>query len=134
MLVQYEQPNQHVALIRLNRPEKMNAFSTGLERDLLTALQRACGDEEVRVVVFAGGGKAFSGGWDLAESDLTDPEHHPLSGRAGRHTWLEVMRTLRHPMNGLASRCVARNGTCLSPPTSSTRTVTRWFGEDSITN
>ena len=47
MLVQYEQPNQHVALIRLNRPEKMNAFSTGLERDLLTALQRACGDEEV---------------------------------------------------------------------------------------
>src|SRR5207253_1418853 len=45
MLVQYEQPNQHVALIRLNRPEKMNAFSTGLERDLLTALQRACGDE-----------------------------------------------------------------------------------------
>src|SRR5881397_1080670 len=83
MLVQYEQPNQHVALIRLNRPEKMNAFSTGLERDLLTALQRACGDEEVRVVVFAGGGKAFSGGWDLAESDLTDPEYHPLSGRRG---------------------------------------------------
>ena len=97
MLVQYEQPNPHVALIRLHRPEKMNAFSIALERELLAALQRACGEEEVRVVIFAGSGKAFSGGWDLAESDLTDPEHHPLSGRAGRHTWLEVVRTLRRP-------------------------------------
>ena len=97
MLVQYEQPKPQVAVIRLNRPDKMNAFSTALERDLLTALQRACADEEIRVVVFAGTGRAFSGGWDLAESDLTDPEHHPLSGRAGRHTWLEVVRTLRRP-------------------------------------
>src|SRR2546423_15002192 len=97
MLVQYEQPKPQVALIRLDRPDKMNAFSTALESDLLEALQRACADEEVRVVVFAGAGRAFSGGWDLAESDLTDPEHHPLSGRAGRHTWLEVMRTLRRP-------------------------------------
>src|ERR1041384_6405485 len=97
MLVQYEQPNPHVALIRLHRPEKMNAFSIALERELLAALQRACGDEEVRVVIFAGSGKAFSGGGDLAESDLTDPEHHPLSGRAGRHTWREVVRPLRRP-------------------------------------
>src|SRR2546427_6851916 len=97
MLVQYEQPNQHVALIRLNRPEKMNAFSTGVERDLLTALQRACGDEAGRVVVSGGGGKAFSGGRAHAVSDLTDPEHHPLSGRAGRPTWLAVMRTPLRP-------------------------------------
>ena len=97
MLVQYEQPKPQVALIRLNRPDKMNAFSTELESDLLEALQRACADQEVRVVVFAGAGRAFSGGWDLAESDLTDPQHHPLSARAGRHTWLEVVRTLRRP-------------------------------------
>ena len=97
MLIQYEQPKPQVALIRLNRPDKMNAFSIPLERDLLAGLRRACDDEEVRVVVFAGAGRAFSGGWDLGETDLTDPEHHPLSGRAGRHTWLEVIRTLRRP-------------------------------------
>ena len=97
MLIQYEQPQPQVALIRLNRPDKMNAFSIPLERDLLGALQRACADEEVRVVVFAGAGQAFSGGWDLGETDLTDAEHHPLSGRAGRHKWLEVIRTLRRP-------------------------------------
>jgi len=97
MLIQYEQPRPQVALIRLNRPEKMNAFSIPLERDLLSGIRRACDDEEVRVVIFAGAGRAFSGGWDLGETDLTDPEHHPLSGRAGRHTWLEVIRTLRRP-------------------------------------
>jgi enoyl-CoA hydratase/carnithine racemase len=97
MLIQYEQPQPRIALLRLNRPDKMNAFSVALERDLLAALRRACDDEEVRAVVFAGAGKGFSGGWDLAESDLTDPAHHPLSGRAGRHTWLEVVRTLRRP-------------------------------------
>jgi len=97
MLIQYEQPRPQVALIRLNRPEKMNAFSIPLERDLLSGIRRACEDEDVRVVIFAGAGRAFSGGWDLGETDLTDAEHHPLSGRAGRHTWLEVIRTLRRP-------------------------------------
>ncbi len=97
MLIQYEHPRPQVALIRLNRPEKMNAFSIPLERDLLSGIRRACEDEDVRVVIFAGAGRAFSGGWDLGETDLTDAEHHPLSGRAGRHTWLEVIRTLRRP-------------------------------------
>lgn len=97
MLIEYEQPRPQVALIRLNRPDKMNAFSVELEHDLLSALQRACADEDVRVVVFAGAGRAFSGGWDLGETDLTDAEHHPISGRAGRHTWLEIVRTLRRP-------------------------------------
>ena len=97
MEAEYERPKEHVALIRLNRPDKMNAFSTSLERALLSALQKACGDEDVRVIVFAGAGRSFSGGWDLGETDLTDPEHHPLSARAGRHTWLETVRLLRRP-------------------------------------
>jgi len=64
MLIQYEQPRPQVALIRLNRPEKMNAFSIPLERDLLSGIRRACDDEDVRVVIFAGAGRAF---WRLAQ-------------------------------------------------------------------
>lgn len=95
MEIQYEQPKEHVALIRLNRPEKLNAFSVSLEQELLEALQRACDDEDIRVVVLAGSGRSFSGGWDLEESDQTDPDHHPLSARAGEHTWLQLVRLLR---------------------------------------
>jgi 2-(1,2-epoxy-1,2-dihydrophenyl)acetyl-CoA isomerase len=97
MEVEYEQPKEHVAMIRLNRPEKMNAFSVSLERDLLQGIQRACDDEEVRVVIIAGNGRSFSGGWDLGETDLTDPAHHPLSARVGQHTWLKIVRLLRRP-------------------------------------
>ena len=63
MLIQYEQPRPQVALIRLNRPEKMNAFSIQLERDLLSGIRRACEDEDVRVVIFAGAGRAVDGTW-----------------------------------------------------------------------
>jgi enoyl-CoA hydratase/carnithine racemase len=55
-----------VALLRLNRPEKLNALSTALEVDL----DRAVGDERVRAagaVVFAGSERAFSAGADLGE-------------------------------------------------------------------
>ena len=55
-----------VALVRLNRPEKLNALSTALERELGAALS----DERVRAagaVVFAGSDRAFSAGADLGE-------------------------------------------------------------------
>jgi enoyl-CoA hydratase/carnithine racemase len=55
-----------VALVRLNRPDKLNALSTDLERELGAALS----DERVRAagaVVFAGDERAFSAGADLGE-------------------------------------------------------------------
>jgi len=96
-LVQYEAAAPGVAIVRLNRPDKLNAFSLPLERELLAALERACADEEVRAVVLAGSGRGFSGGWDLGESDLTSAETQPLSTRAGQHTWLRLIRLLRRP-------------------------------------
>jgi 2-(1,2-epoxy-1,2-dihydrophenyl)acetyl-CoA isomerase len=94
-IVQYEEPASGVALIRLNRPEKLNAFSVELESALLAAVERACADEGVRVIVLSGAGRGFSGGWDLGESDLTAAPS--LSWRAGQHTWLRVIRQLRRP-------------------------------------
>jgi enoyl-CoA hydratase/carnithine racemase len=55
-----------VVLLRLNRPEKLNALSTPLERELDAAVS----DERVRragAVVFAGSERAFSAGADLGE-------------------------------------------------------------------
>jgi enoyl-CoA hydratase/carnithine racemase len=95
MEIEYEEPRDHVALIRLNRPEKMNAFSVSLEQELLENVRRACDDEEIRVVILCGAGRSFSGGWDLGESDQTDADHHPLSARTGHHTWLELVRLMR---------------------------------------
>jgi len=63
-LVKYEQSGA-VAVITLNRPDSMNAFTTELSLELQLALERAAGDESVRVVVISGEGRCFSAGADL---------------------------------------------------------------------
>lgn len=57
----------HVGIIILNRPEQFNTFTTGLARELNSALLELEKDEEVRVVVIKGSGKAFCAGIDISE-------------------------------------------------------------------
>jgi 2-(1,2-epoxy-1,2-dihydrophenyl)acetyl-CoA isomerase len=55
------------AKIVLNRPERMNAWSSALSRDLLEVLRDLAGDDAVRAVMLTGAGKAFCSGADLKE-------------------------------------------------------------------
>ena len=57
----------HVLRLTLNRPVQRNALSVGLMTALAQALDRAAADREVRVVVIAAAGPAFSAGHDLRE-------------------------------------------------------------------
>jgi enoyl-CoA hydratase/carnithine racemase len=56
-----------VLWLTLNRPEKLNALSYALVRELRAALRAAGADDEVKVVVVTGAGRAFSAGYDLSE-------------------------------------------------------------------
>ncbi len=56
-----------IAIITLNRPESMNAFTTELRKGLLDALQQANTDDSVRVVILTGEGRCFSAGADLKD-------------------------------------------------------------------
>jgi enoyl-CoA hydratase/carnithine racemase len=56
-----------VAVISLNKPQKRNALSLTMMRELDAALASAGGDTEVRAVVVRGNGPAFSAGHDLSE-------------------------------------------------------------------
>ncbi|HEX5788748.1 MAG TPA: enoyl-CoA hydratase-related protein [Woeseiaceae bacterium] len=54
-----------VAIIAMNRPDALNAFTSGLCAELLDAFERAGADNAVRAVVLTGEGRAFSAGADL---------------------------------------------------------------------
>lgn len=54
-----------LALITLNRPERLNAINHGLLQGLLTALEQAQSDPQVRVIVLQGAGRSFCAGDDL---------------------------------------------------------------------
>src|SRR4051794_38919049 len=56
-----------VALVTLNRPDRLNALSAPLVEDLHAALDAVAGDEAVRVVVLTGAGRGFCAGLDLKE-------------------------------------------------------------------
>ena len=70
-----ERPAQGIALLRLNRPEVLNALNLQLRRDLAAAFTHLDADPQVRVIVLAGSARAFCAGADLNEYvDATPPE------------------------------------------------------------
>jgi 2-(1,2-epoxy-1,2-dihydrophenyl)acetyl-CoA isomerase len=68
---QHVQVHSHggVALIRLNRPDKLNAIGSVMRSQLAEAVKQAERDDSVRVVVLTGTGRAFSAGGDIGEMD-----------------------------------------------------------------
>ncbi len=75
-IVHYEQ-HDAVAVIKINRPDSMNAFTTELSLDLQLALERAHHDDTVRAVVLGGEGRCFSAGADLKSGF----EGRPVTGK-----------------------------------------------------
>jgi 2-(1,2-epoxy-1,2-dihydrophenyl)acetyl-CoA isomerase len=57
--------NGPVAVIRLERPEKLNAFTFRMIADLRTAVDRAVADQDAVGIVITGAGRGFSAGLDL---------------------------------------------------------------------
>ncbi len=62
-----ETPSDGVLLVRLNRPEALNALNSTLLSELGGLLDKAGGDDAVRVVVLTGSEKAFAAGADIKE-------------------------------------------------------------------
>jgi enoyl-CoA hydratase len=72
--LQYLELERHdgVALIRLNRPEVLNALCDGLMRELAAPLGELDGDESVAVIVLTGNDRAFAAGADISEMQDAD--------------------------------------------------------------
>lgn len=90
-----------IALLTLNRPDRLNALNTELGVALAQALDRAAKDTAVRVVVLTGAGRAFCSGGDLAAIRAARDrgatrDLEPLL-RAG-HEMVLRMRTMTQPV------------------------------------
>jgi enoyl-CoA hydratase/carnithine racemase len=60
-----ERPDPHVRLVKLNRPDRLNAMTAELCEALHAELREAAADRACRVIVLTGAGRAFCAGLDL---------------------------------------------------------------------
>ncbi|MFG6119761.1 enoyl-CoA hydratase/isomerase family protein [Thalassobacillus sp. B23F22_16] len=58
---------EQVASIELNRPEVLNALNRGMVREVISALEMFDRDEDVKVILLSGTGRAFAAGADIDE-------------------------------------------------------------------
>lgn len=100
-----------VALITLNRPHRLNAFTLTTDDEIFDALIRANADDAVRVVIITGAGRAFSAGADIAVLEEVRGQNETSGGeliheiRTEGHSFSEML-TMRKPV------IAAINGPC----------------------
>ena len=68
--VLYEKARPHVTVIRLNRPDRLNAMSIELCLDLKRCLEEVGHDNDCWIVVLTGAGRAFCSGLDLKDHGM----------------------------------------------------------------
>jgi 2-(1,2-epoxy-1,2-dihydrophenyl)acetyl-CoA isomerase len=99
-----------VAIITLNRPEVYNALNNEITFELQAALKDVKRDDEVRVVVITGEGKAFCSGQDLKASS-TDPTRSFSDSLHKRYNPIIIaMRELPKPIIGRVNGVAAGAG------------------------
>lgn len=97
-----------LAIITLNRPERLNAVSPQLSQDLHAALDEVAADEGIRVVILTGEGSGFCSGADVTGMRARADSAAPLTATTATNEALSVhIRRIPQPVigaiNGIAS-------------------------------
>src|SRR4051812_8390179 len=75
----------HVLTITLDRPDRLNAFTATMGRELIAAFDAADADDDVRAVIVTGAGRGFCAGADLeAGGDTFDWREREAEGAVPR--------------------------------------------------
>lgn len=93
------------ALLTFNRPKVLNALNSMVATEGLDAVQTIRTDEDVRVLILTGAGRAFVAGADIAEMQNKTPEEARIYSELG-HSFMNALQDLPQPViaaiNGFA--------------------------------
>lgn len=95
----------HVEIVTLNDPEKLNPITFRTLYEIITEIDRAEMDDEVRCIVFTGAGRGFSSGADLSKAAEQGPIYREKLG---------ARRMTEYP-GGVLSYAIERVGECRKP-------------------
>jgi enoyl-CoA hydratase len=118
--VHLDRPQPHVALVTLNRPERMNSMAFDVMVPLKAALDELTADNDIRVVILTGAGRGFSSGADHKSAGsvphvqgLTRPTYALRSMELLDEVIL-AMRRLHQPIIAAVNGAAIGGGLCLA--------------------
>jgi enoyl-CoA hydratase len=115
-----DRPRPHVALVTLNRPERMNAMAFDVMVPFREAIEEISGDNDVRVVVITGAGEGFCSGADQTDSgrppgiDGLTPISIALRSLEVLDDVVLSMRNMHQPVIAAINGAAIGGGFCLS--------------------
>lgn len=119
-LVAIDAPAPHVARITLDRPDRLNAMSIDLVIELYDALGEVGADNDTRVVVLTGSGRAFCSGLDLKDYGIIPNIDGLQVGRIAQRSMryysrlIPRMREIPQPIIAAINGPAYGGGMCLS--------------------
>ncbi|MBA2281520.1 MAG: enoyl-CoA hydratase/isomerase family protein [Acidimicrobiia bacterium] len=119
-LVRVDRPHPHVAVVTLDRPERLNALSIDLAIELAATLEAVGDDNTVRVLVLTGAGRAFCSGLDLKDYGVVPGIDGLQVGQIAQRSMrvysrlVTVLRGLRQPVIAAVNGPAYGGGMCLA--------------------
>ena len=100
-----------VAIVTLNRPDKLNSFNTEMHEELRDALDSIVEDDEIRALLLTGAGRGFCAGQDLSDRAVaSDTDEAPNLSMSVEQNYNPLIRRLTNfpmpvicAMNGVAA-------------------------------
>jgi len=105
--------DERVATLTLNRPDRLNAFGGNMRQEILEALEDACQDKDIRVIVITGAGKAFCAGGDVNEFVAGTSQIMPKDATTERPTMSKIVlliNTVEKPVIASVNGAAAGGG------------------------
>jgi 2-(1,2-epoxy-1,2-dihydrophenyl)acetyl-CoA isomerase len=116
----FETPEPAIALVTLNRPDKMNAYTGAMCRDLVAALDHYVEDDALRCLIITGAGRGFCSGGDVSGEDPDRPDYktkqlgygHEM--RVGMHRVVTALHRIDKPVIAMINGAAVAGGLTLA--------------------